>query len=149
MPKSASADVAEEETWEEGGEDWYEEGGEEWQEEEQPEAAHAEIEEEVFCAKARDHGELDGAWLHRVHSTPRSTTFKPDYRDMRRQASTSRSRSGRLLIGEEDMGTDFIRPIIMEHNEALIRSFRQEQFHGCHNCGHFNSSLAILGPACL
>eukprot|EP00971_Amphidinium_carterae_P082651 1634897-Amphidinium_carterae.1 len=26
----------------------------------------------------------------------------------------------RLLIGEEDIGTDFIRPIIREHNEALI-----------------------------
>eukprot|EP00971_Amphidinium_carterae_P096779 1915718-Amphidinium_carterae.2 len=52
-PKSASSDVAEGETWEEGGEDWYDEGGEAWQEEEeQPEAAHAELEEEVFCAKA-------------------------------------------------------------------------------------------------
>eukprot|EP00971_Amphidinium_carterae_P240447 4773285-Amphidinium_carterae.3 len=62
-PKSASAAVAEEETWEDGGEDRYDESGEVWQEEEeQPEAAHAEIEEEVFCAKAtmdtKDHWEL-------------------------------------------------------------------------------------------
>eukprot|EP00971_Amphidinium_carterae_P042788 840946-Amphidinium_carterae.1 len=30
-PKPASPDVAEEETWEEGGEDWCDDGGEEWQ----------------------------------------------------------------------------------------------------------------------
>eukprot|EP00971_Amphidinium_carterae_P112284 2224070-Amphidinium_carterae.1 len=86
-PKAANAEVAEEETWEEGGEDWwYEEVGEEWpvqDEPEQPAAAHAEIEEDVTCAKAnldaRDHWELHGAWLHRVHITPRNTTFKPDW----------------------------------------------------------------------
>eukprot|EP00971_Amphidinium_carterae_P141639 2806284-Amphidinium_carterae.5 len=41
------------------------------------------MQREVFCDKAtmdtRDHWELHGAWLHRVHSTPRSTTFKPDW----------------------------------------------------------------------
>eukprot|EP00971_Amphidinium_carterae_P160578 3183708-Amphidinium_carterae.1 len=86
-PKAANAEVAEDETWEEGGEDWwYDEGGEEWPEQEQqeqPAAAHAEIEEDVICAKAsmdaRDQWGLHGAWLHRVHTTPRSTTFKPDW----------------------------------------------------------------------